>query len=145
YADLRRTFLDAHLLEPAYGYYLCRALFTFALLVIAVAIPFSLPPVLSWSMIAAVLMGFAKVQVGLIGHDAGHLAICRGLRANRALGQFCWSISLAIGFSYWNDRHMRHHTHTNDSDKDPDLAGLGLLAYAEQQVAMRRGWRRTVV
>src|SRR5436309_2285027 len=88
YADLRRTFLDAHLLEPAYGYYLWRALLSFALLTVAAAIPFFLPPFLSWSVIAAVLMGFAKVQVGLIGHDAGHLAVCRGLRANRALGQF---------------------------------------------------------
>src|SRR5207237_7409868 len=52
-----------------------------------------------------------------------------------------------IGFRYWNDRHNRHHGHTNDAEEDPDLRGEGLLAvaYTARDGAARTGWRRTAV
>src|SRR2546425_315401 len=112
---------------------------------VALAIPFGLPATMGWTALAAGLMGMALVQIGLIGHDAGHLAVFRSVRANRALGQFCWSVSLAISFFYWNDRHTRHHARTNDPGADPDIAGLGVIAYSPEQAATRRGWRRMIV
>jgi len=85
------------------------------------------------------------VQVGLVGHDAGHLAVFRGVGANRLLGHLCWTATLAVGFSYWNDRHTRHHAHTNDPVHDPDIAGFGLIAYNPEQAAALPGWRRAII
>src|SRR5436309_14340230 len=123
YAELRRTVIAAGLLKRRYGYYLALTSFCFALLMGSIALPFFLPASLGWSALASIGISFAMVQVGLIGHDAGHLEIFRGTKKNWLLGQLCWSISTGISFWYWNDRHNRHHGHTNDMDKDPDIQG----------------------
>jgi fatty acid desaturase len=70
---------------------------------------------------AAVLIAFGSVQLGFLGHDAGHRAVFRSTAANVALGAACWSLVLGIGFWYWNHRHLRHHAHVNDQEADPDL------------------------
>ena len=147
YAELRRTVIAAGLLKPRYGYYFALISFCFGLLLISVALPFFIPPSLGWSVIASIFIGFAMVQIGLIGHDAGHLEIFRGARKNWLLGQICWSITTGISFWYWNDRHNRHHGHTNDMDKDPDIQGGGpfAVAFTEEEATSRRGWKRILV
>jgi fatty acid desaturase len=147
YAELRRTVIAAGLLKRRYGYYLALTSFCFALLMVSVALPFFLPASFGWSAIASILIGFAMVQVGLIGHDAGHLEIFRETKKNWLLGQLCWSISTGVSFWYWNDRHNRHHGHTNDKEKDPDIQGGGpfAVAFTEDEAAARHGWRRALV
>ena len=77
------------------------------------------------------------VEVALIGHDAGHLAVFKGAKPNWALGSLCWSLSVGISFWYWTDRHNRHHTATNDAAADPDLQWANVVAYSEEMVAAR--------
>jgi fatty acid desaturase len=146
YAELRRLVVGAGLLERRYGYYVLRGGTCLALLVAAAAVPFMLRPA-AWLVLAAPFLAFAVVQVALIGHDAGHLEVFRDARRNWALGSLCWTLVAGVGFWYWNDRHNRHHGHTNDVTADPDLQGQGLLAvaYTEEDGAARRGWRRTAV
>ena len=146
YAVLRRAIAGAGLLERRYGYYTARGGTCAALLAVAAALPFLLRPA-AWLALCAPLLAFAVVQVALIGHDAGHLEVFRASRRNWALGSLCWSLVAGVGFWYWNDRHNRHHGHTNDPEADPDLQGEGLLAvaYTEVDGASRSGWRRTAV
>jgi fatty acid desaturase len=147
YALLRRAVVAAGLLRRAYGYYALRGGTCFLLLAVAAFLPFRLAPAAGWLALCAPLLAFAVVQVALIGHDAGHRAVFRGARPNWALGLLCWSLVAGVGFWYWNDRHNRHHGHTNDPDEDPDLRGEGLLAvaYTVQDGAVRSGWRRAFV
>src|SRR5436305_15313616 len=126
YAELRRAIIGAGLLDRAYCYYLVRALICVALLGFGPAITVVLPPTVGWSTLAAIMLGFASVQIGLVGHDAGHLAVFRSTRANWRFGQVCWSLTLGIGFWYWWDRHNRHHENTNDTQDDTELAGSGI-------------------
>jgi fatty acid desaturase len=141
---LRRTIIAAGLLDRAYRYYLVRTLICVALLGFGPAIAFVLPPAVGWSTLAAIILGFASVQLGLLGHDAGHLAVFRSTRANWRFGQVCWSLTIGIGFWYWRDRHNRHHAHTNDTQDDPEFAGSGIIAFTEEDAASRRGWRRVL-
>jgi fatty acid desaturase len=147
YAELRRTVIAAGLLKRRYGYYLALTSFCFALLMVSIALPFFLSASFGRSAIASILIGFAMVQVGLIGHDAGHLEIFHGTKKNWLLGQLCWSILTGVSFWYWHDRHNRHHGHTNDMDKDPDIQGGGpfAVAFTEEEAAARHGWRRVLV
>jgi len=147
YAELRRTIIAAGLLKRRYGYYITLICSSFALLLVSIALPFFLPASLGWSAIASIAIGFAMVQVGLIGHDAGHLEIFGSTKKNWLLGQLCWSVLTGISFWYWNDRHNRHHGHTNDKDKDPDLQGSGpfAVAFTEEEATARQGWRRVLV
>src|SRR5438132_8138366 len=137
YAELRRAVVGAGLLERAYGYYLWRTALSFLLLGIGSAMPFSLVPSVPALVVAALAIAFGSVQVALIGHDAGHLAVFKGAKPNWALGSLCWSLSLGISFRYWTDRHNRHHTVTNDAAADPDLQWANLIAYSEEMVAAR--------
>src|SRR5207253_10815295 len=127
-----------------YHYYLVRTLICVALLGFGPAIAVVLPPTAGWSTLAAIMLGFASVQLGLIGHDAGHLAVFRSTRANWRFGQVCWSLTIGIGFWYWRARHNRHHAHTNDTQGDPEFAGSGIIAFTEEDAASRRGWRRVL-
>ncbi len=147
YAELRRMIIADGLLKRAYGYYLIRSSMCFVLLAIAIVLAFVLPAAFGWTVLIALLLGFALVQIALIGHDAGHLEVFQDSRKNWALGQLCWSLTVGVGFWYWNDRHNRHHGHTNDVAEDPDIQGKGLFAitFTEQEGATRRGWRRIAI
>jgi fatty acid desaturase len=147
YRELRRAVIAARLLDRAHGYYALRAGTCLALLAGTAALCLVAAPAAGWLALLAPLLAFAVVQVALVGHDAGHQAVLRSARANWALGLLCWSLVAGVGFWYWNDRHNRHHGHTNDPEEDPDLRGDGLLAvaYTAQDGASRSGWRRVAV
>jgi fatty acid desaturase len=107
--------LQAHLLDRAYGYYSWRGVVSFLILAFGLCLAGVAAP------LAALVIAFGSVQVALVGHDAGHQAVFRSKKYNDALGRLCWSLTLGISFYYWNDRHTRHHTCTNDTVDDPDL------------------------
>lgn len=142
YAELRRRITAAGLIDRDYRYYVARGLVTYALFAASIVLAFVLPPGPGWAALASIGIGFTSVQVALLGHDAGHLAVFKSTRANQALGSICWSLSTGIGFWYWYDRHNRHHAFTNDSEADPDLQGAGLIAHTPESAMSRRGWRR---
>jgi fatty acid desaturase len=137
YGELRRAIVGAGLLERAYIYYVARSSLSFVLFATGIALPFVLAPSAPALLVSALAIAFGSVQVALIGHDAGHLAIFKSARANWAVGSLCWSLSLGISFGYWTDRHTRHHTSTNDAAADPDLQWAGLVAYSEEIASAR--------
>ncbi len=143
YARLHRAVADAGLLERTYGFYLRRGIAGYLVLALGLAMPF-LWPGLAGATLGGVIIGFGLIQVALIGHDAGHLAVFRGTKANWALGILCWSITAGVSFWSWRDRHNRHHGATNELDEDPDIFDAGLIAWTPEIAAGRRGWRRWV-
>jgi fatty acid desaturase len=137
YAELRRRVVAAGLLQRAYRYYAWRGGLSFLLLGVAVGAGLLLPAGPGAGLLAACLVAFGSIQVALVGHDAGHLAVFGSTRANWALGWVCWSLVLGVGFWYWYDRHTRHHARTNDLAADPDLQWAGLVAYSDAAVRAR--------
>jgi fatty acid desaturase len=135
YAELRRAVIGARLLERAYPYYIARAGVSFLILAMGVSLAFVLPPSAPTLVVAAAVMAFGSVQVALIGHDAGHLAVFQRRFCNHLLGSICWSLALGISFRYWNDRHNRHHAGTNDVVADPDLQWSSIVAYSVEMAS----------
>jgi len=121
YPELRRAVRAAGLQRRAYGYYAALATGCAALLILSLLMVFALPPLLGWRIAATLLLSVAIVQVALIGHDAGHLAIFEHRGRNQCLGQISWTLVAGVGFWYWNARHNLHHARTNDIECDPDL------------------------
>jgi fatty acid desaturase len=115
YVALRTSVVAAGLLERAREYYLWRTTLSFTILLAGFALARILP------LAAVVLIAFGSVQVALIGHDAGHLAVFASRRANYFLGSVCWTLAAGVSFAYWMRRHNRHHASTNDVVRDPDL------------------------
>ena len=144
YAELRRAVLEAGLLDRAYGYYLWRTSLSFLLLGVGIALACVLEPSPQTLVLTALVIAFGSVQVALIGHDAGHLAVFSSQRANAILGSVCWSLTVGISFWYWQDRHNRHHSNTNDAAADPDLQWAGLVSYSEEIASTRPAGARWV-
>ncbi len=145
YAELRRVVVAAGLLDRAYGYYVVLGLRTYALFALALALAWALPPTLLGTGVASVALGFALVQLGLLGHDAGHMGVFRSARWNWVLGEICWSLTLGVGFWNWRDRHNAHHAHTNETAGDPEIRGMALVAFTEEDAQSRQGWQRRAV
>jgi fatty acid desaturase len=143
YARLRRSVIAAGLLERAPKFYLLRGRSCYLILAAGLSIPLILPGLLG-SLLAVLVIGIGLLQVGVLGHDAAHLAVFQGVKANWALGMLCWSVTLGISFWSWRDRHNRHHANTNDMEDDPDIFSAGLIAFTPEEARARRGWRRWV-
>jgi fatty acid desaturase len=142
YADLRRTAAAAGLFERAYRYYIVRALGSVALVAAALGMACLLPDAAVWSALTAIVLTLGTLQIGFIGHDAGHLAVFRTWRANATVGQHCLSAVVGLGFSKWCDVHDRHHAHTNDLERDGNLQVDGVFAFSAEDAAASVGWRR---
>ena len=144
YVRLRQSVLDAGLMDRRYGYYVLRGLTSLALFVGAWALVFTVPPGWGWTVLAAVVLGITTTQLGIIGHDAGHMAIFRKERNNFLIGEICLSFVLGVSFWSWRDRHNRHHVLTNDEEEDPDLELGGLFTLNAEEAATQRGLRRWI-
>jgi fatty acid desaturase len=144
YRALRRDVEAASLLDRALGYYTWTCARSYALFAIGIGLAFWLPAGPGWTVTSILVLGFAVVQVALVGHDAGHLAVFKSPRRNHRLGLVCWSLTAGVGFWYWCDRHNRHHANTNDVESDPDLGWTAVVAHDEQHAAARRGWLRVL-
>jgi fatty acid desaturase len=140
YAALRQCVLQARLLDRARGYYAWRTALSFGILAAGILLVSPAPA------IAALLIAFGSVQVGLVGHDAAHGAVFRSRLANVILGSLCWSVALGVSFRYWHARHSRHHASPNDPASDPDMQwefGPGLLPFLAFTLRVE-GWRYVV-
>jgi fatty acid desaturase len=141
YPALRKSVVDAGLLDRARLYYAWRFFVSLLILGAGPGLALAAPPPMLPP--AVVLIALGSVQVALIGHDAGHLGVFSTRVANVALGSVCWSVALGISFWYWNDRHNRHHASPNHVARDPDLQWaygpifLPLLAFTFRA----EGWR----
>lgn len=98
--------------------------------------------VAQWIGIGA-LAGFCSVQIGILGHDLGHYQYLRGSGKKADLlrlylGNFC----LGFAWSWWVDKHFRHHTKPNQMGEDPDME-FDWLAFTKEQLAEKRRDRRT--
>jgi len=136
---LRRQVIDAGLLDRTYGHYAWSGLLWFAFLIMSTIAGVRVPEL---GLVAAAMIAIATVQIGLLGHDAGHRAVFGSSALNVILGTLCWSLVLGIGFAYWNQRHLQHHANVNDVRSDPDLQWIGALAARRNSAHGRRGWLR---
>jgi fatty acid desaturase len=92
---------------------------------------------------AAAYLSIVQVQVGLIGHELGHLQVFSSVRLNCLLAYVC---NFVMGFSaaWWIDQHNQHHAHPNRQGVDPDI-DIPILAFSEEQAATKRGISRWIV
>lgn len=93
---------------------------------------------------AALFMAFAFTQVGFLGHDAGHRQLFRETKNNDRLGFMLGNLLLGMSFTWWVDKHNRHHSHPNHAELDPDV-DVPALAFSRQQAEGKRGIARFIV
>lgn len=140
FMELKRQVESAGLLERRYGYYAFKIFSSFALLSCLIVLLFYFSSFWLQLIIAAGL-AFSFVQVGLLGHDAAHLAIFKKKKWNDLAGLIFFGFVTGVGFNHWVWRHNAHHANPNTEDEDPDVASV---AQTVEEVEKKAGFRRFV-
>lgn len=142
YAELRQIIKARGLLERQPRRALFRLLATDALLVLSVALLLTVH-VFWLQLLNALLLAFVTTQLGFNGHDAGHRQSFNSTRVNDLVGLIHGNLGVGMSFSWWLDKHNRHHSHPNELDTDPDI-DIPLLSFTEEDAANKRGALRFV-
>jgi len=140
FAPLLRTVKGQGLLERRHGWY-ARTIAVNALalagLVTAVVLSGD-----SWrTLLLAPLLAVICARTAFIGHDAGHAQITGDKATGRAVGLIHANLLLGMSYSWWNQKHNRHHANPNHIDKDPDVVA-DVLVFTGEQGKERTGFRR---
>ncbi|HET9920733.1 MAG TPA: fatty acid desaturase [Ktedonobacteraceae bacterium] len=143
YAELKRRVRQKGLLEQQPAYYTYKILFTYGLLALSIACLVVFRH--SWfQLLNAVFLAFVSGQIGFIGHDVGHRQIFRSRRLFELASFVTGNLMLGWSWSWWVDKHNRHHGHPNEADIDPDIS-IPLLAFTEEAARGKRGFLRFMV
>jgi fatty acid desaturase len=136
YAALSRLVRAEGLLDRRPGYYRARIALTVALFATGWTVFVWLGPSW-WQLVVAALLAIAFVQLGFLGHDAGHRQVFRSGRHNDLLGLLCANLLIGLSYSWWIEKHNRHHANPNHVDRDPDIVAGGVV-FTKAQARARR-------
>jgi fatty acid desaturase len=96
-----------------------------------------------WQLPVAAYWAVVFAQLGFLGHDAGHQQVFPTRRNNDRLGLFLATVGIGLSYSWWIDKHNRHHRNPNEVGRDPDV-DRSVLAWTPEQVRAQRGIRRLI-
>ena len=112
YGELKRLIKDRGLLNRRPLRALVRLLIIDTLLVLSVALLLTVH--IFWvQCLNALLLAFVSSQIGFNGHDAGHRQSSNSTRLNDLIGFLHGNLIIGMSFSWWMDKHNRHHSRPN--------------------------------
>ena len=136
FAELPLRINEQGLLDRQPGYYSLKIISTAAMLVISLTVLMVVDNI--WlQLVNAAFLAFIFGQIGYIGHDAGHLAICQSARGNRIIG-YAASAFIDVSSSWWINVHNQHHRTPNNLDEDPHTL-IPVLVFSKEQAERLQG------
>ncbi|MGW2343228.1 fatty acid desaturase family protein [Streptomyces sp. NPDC001661] len=139
FTPLLRAIKGQGLLERRTGWYV-RTIVVNALCLGAVVTGMALVGGSWWVLALAPVLAVLCARTAFIGHDAGHAQITGNRSVSRLIGLVHGNLLLGMSYSWWNDKHNRHHANPNHIEKDPDVAA-DVLVFTSKQAATRAGFR----
>ncbi|GAA3642703.1 fatty acid desaturase family protein [Microlunatus ginsengisoli] len=74
----------------------------------------------SWLvLLMAAALGLIFTQFAFLGHEASHRQVLASGPANDRLGRVLATLFVGISYSWWMNKHTRHHANPNKIGKDP--------------------------
>lgn len=143
YAELKRAIRAAGLFAPQWRYYSLKVASTGLLLAVVVGIALSTSQL--WLLaLDAMVMGFVLTQLGFLGHDVSHRQVFRRKLPLTLSSLLVGNVLTGISYSWWHQKHNRHHANPNHLDDDPDI-NLPMFAHSAEQIAKRAAIFRPVI
>ena len=142
YAELKRIIREHGLLVRRPMRALLRLLIVDLLVVLSVGILIGVH-VFWLQCFNALLLAFVSAQLGFNGHDAGHRQNFGSTWKNDVVGLIHGNLLSGMSFSWWMDKHNRHHSHPNELDADPDI-DIPFLRFTEEHAGRTRGALRFI-
>ncbi|MGN6503476.1 MAG: fatty acid desaturase family protein [Pseudolysinimonas sp.] len=95
----------------------------------------------SWfQLLIAGALGLIFTQFAFLGHEASHRQVFESGKANDRIGRTLASGLVGISYSWWMNKHTRHHANPNTIGRDPDIE-VDTVSFIEQDAADARGLR----
>jgi len=120
FAALLSTVKDAGLLRKRRTFYIL----TFAgvtALTVAAWFGFALLGDSWFTLIIAAVLGVLFTQYAFLAHEAAHRQVFESGKANDLSGRIIADLLVGISYSWWMNKHTRHHGNPNTQGKDPDI------------------------
>jgi len=120
FAALLTTVREAGLLRKRRTFYIV----TFAsvtLLTVAAWFGFALIGHSWFVLIIAAVLGILFTQYAFLAHEAAHRQVFESGKANDLSGRIIADLLVGISYSWWMNKHTRHHGNPNTQGKDPDI------------------------
>ena len=93
----------------------------------------------SWlQLLMAGALGLIFTQFAFLGHEASHRQILTSGRANDRVGRLLATVFVGISYSWWMNKHTRHHANPNQVGKDPDIEP-DTVSFLPESAATRTG------
>jgi len=120
YGEILRQVKSEGLLNRTYGFYVALSIglvLAFAAALTGLALSGSL-----WvQLLIAVLLGVILTQLAFLGHEASHRQVFTSKIANDRFGRVIATLFVGISYSWWMNKHTKHHANPNRIDHDPDI------------------------
>ncbi len=85
-----------------------------------------------WQVLVAVAVGLLLTQFAFLGHEASHRQVFRSKKANDVFGGIVATCVVGISYSWWMNKHTRHHANPNRIGHDPDIDADTIVFQPEQ-------------
>jgi fatty acid desaturase len=93
----------------------------------------------SWfQLLMAGALGILLTQLAFLGHEASHRQVMKSGVANDRVGWILAVGFVGISYSWWMNKHTRHHANPNKIGKDPDIE-IDTVSFTRADAASRRG------
>lgn len=93
----------------------------------------------SWySLLIAAALGLIFTQYAFLGHEAAHRQIFESGKANEVAGRILADFFVGMSFSWWMNKHTRHHGNPNTVSKDPDIEP-DFIIFLDEDAAKTKG------
>lgn len=97
----------------------------------------------SWfQLLIAAALGIIFTQIGFLGHEAAHRQVLTSGPANFKLARILIGL-VGMSYSWWDNKHTKHHGNPNQVGKDPDIA-VDTISFLEEDAAKSRGFLRLI-
>ncbi len=148
FATLLNTIRDAGLLRRRRAFYIL--MFSGVTILMAAAwVGFAYLRGSWYELLIAGFMGILFTQYAFLGHEASHRQIFDSPKVNDTVARWLCDLIVGISYSWWMNKHSRHHAQPNTIDRDPDI-DKDFLVFQEKQareltgiaawLAPRQGW-----
>jgi fatty acid desaturase len=142
YAELKGLLAQQGLFDRQPLYYTYKIFQMLSFLVLALA--GLLMTNLFWlQLLNAAFLAFVFTQIAFMGHDAGHRQMFQSIWKTKVFCLLC-TLLTAISYSWWTEKHNRHHSNPNHLEQDPDVK-LRYLTLSIEQSYNARGLRRLIM
>lgn len=95
----------------------------------------------SWlQLLMAASLGVLLTQLAFVGHEASHRQVLSSGPANDRLGWLLAVVCVGMSYSWWMNKHTRHHGNPNKLGKDPDIE-IDTFSFEPESAATRRGFK----